>query len=95
MLPHEIENIIFEFHDEYGLIEKKQLIHYIIRKAYQTWLASWRLDEYSCKQEIFPYVSSNMFVTNRTCWMLYLAYFDAFERFVSENKNTCFPGCHS
>ena len=101
-LPHDIENIIFEFHDKYNLIEKKQMINYIIRRAYRNWLTDagvysrfYTLDEFTCKQEIYPYVGAKMFVTNHTCWTLFLQYFSCFERFVCENKKRCFPGCCS
>ena len=98
-LPQEVERIIMEYHDEYGLIEKKQLIHYIIRRSYLNWLVDagvysrfYSLDEFSCKKEIYPYVGNNVFVTNRTCWEVFLQYFACFEKYVCENKKQCLPG---
>ena len=101
-LPSDLENIIFEFHDEFNVIEKKKLINFIIRRSYLNWLTDagvysrfYCLDEFSCKQELYPYVGPKVFVTNRTGWLVFLQYFACFERFVSQNKGQCFPGCHS
>ena len=89
MLPLDIKNIIFEYHDKYNLIEKKARLNFIIKRSYKNWLLDagaysrfFSLDEYACKLEIYPYVSSHMFITNKTCWDYFLRYFLYFEQFV-------------
>ena len=102
MLPREIKELIFDFHDEFGLIEKKQQINHIIKCSYQNWLKDagcysrfFSIDEYTCKKQIYPYISPHMCITNRTCWGMFLQYFTHFERYCILNKLPCLPSCYS
>ena len=100
-LPRELENIIFEFHDEYGMVEKKQRINYIITRSYQNWLSDagvysrwFVVDEYQAKREIYPFVEPNIFITNATLWQFFLKYFRHCETRLLV-KSLCLPSCYS
>ena len=99
MLPSDIRRLILEYHDEFGLIEKKARINFVIRQAYQNWLTDAGLycrlfvvDEYVAKSDIYPLVDSNMFISNRTLWGFFLNYFWHLERRIHRlGKQQCSP----
>ena len=87
MLPSDIRAVILEYHDEFGIIEKKQRLNFVIRQAYQNWLLDaglysrlFMIDEYIAKTDIFPYVRPEVFITNSTLWAFFLNYFYHLEK---------------
>ena len=102
MLPKDIVTIIMDYHDAYDIIEKNERIHRIIRSSYRNWLMDagcysrfFSIDEYSCKHQIYPYITSRICITNPAGWAGFLNYFIHFERYCVLNKLPCLPSCYS
>ena len=86
MLPDDIRNLIWEFHDEYGIIEKRKKLNFIIKHSYHNWLVDagiysrfFAVDEYLAKREIFPYITTKIFISNSAHWDFFLNYFHNME----------------
>jgi len=89
MLPIDIRNLIWEFHDEFDVAGKKRRLNHIISRGYRNWLTDAGVfslfssgNEYTAKKEIYPFVDSQLFITNRGCWELFLNYFVYYEKFM-------------
>ena len=89
MLPTDIQNLILEFHDEYDVAGKKRRINHIIRRSYRNWLTDSGVfsnffpgNEYTAKKEIYAVVETDVMITNRVCWDVFLNYFVYFEKFM-------------
>ena len=103
MLPTEIRSLIWEFHDEFNMIEKKRRINYIITKAYRNWLLDagiysrfFAVDEFAAKTEIYPFIQPKMFISNATCWGFFMNYFHTTEHFLYKgNTPVCLPSLYS
>ena len=103
MLPKDIETIILEYHDAYDMIEKKKRINHIISCSYRNWLRDagcysrfYSIDEYSCKHEIYPFMTPRICITNHAYWTAFLNYFLHFESWnYTLNKLPCLPDCFS
>ena len=97
MLPTDIRNLIWEFHDEFNMIEKKRTINFVIKHSYQNWLLDagiysrfFAVDEFLAKQEIFPFISQKIFISNTTRWGFFLDYFYHMEQHLKRvNKPRC------
>ena len=98
MLPLDIEKIIFEFHDQYNLIEKKLKINYIIKRSYLNWLSDTGMfcsfigaNEYQAKREIYPLITPTIFITNSTLWKFFLEYFKHCENYLQFKETGMLP----
>ena len=86
-LCEDLENIIFEYHDAFGMIEKKRRINFIIRQSYKNWLMDvgsygvFGPTEYEAKQDIYPYIRPQIFIANATLWRFFLQYFKQVETY--------------
>ena len=98
-LPKDIEDIIFEYHDEYNLIERKLTINFIINQSYKNWLRDagfyssfFAVNEWDCKHDIYPFISGRVFICNAKYWQFFLNYFTHCEKFIRGTK--CLPSCY-
>ena len=89
MLPKDIVDLIWEYHDQFDVAGKKRRVNYIVSRAYRNWLTDTGAfsvffpgTEFSAKKEIFPVVESDIFITNRSSWDVFLNYFVYFEKFM-------------
>ena len=85
MLPIPIQTLIFEFHDEFEIADKKRSCEIIIRTSYRWWLSDrntffFSMSEYAAKQEIFMYQSPHIFFTNAYLWHKFMRYFKIAEQ---------------
>ena len=102
MLPTDIRNLIWEFHDEFNMIEKKKRLNYIIRHSYHNWLLDagiysrfFAVDEYVAKQDIFPFVTQKIFISNSTQWGFFMNYFRTLEEQLARVNKQCLPSVYS
>ena len=100
MLPSIIRTIVWQFHDEFNLIEKRARINSIIKNSYHNWLldagvySRWfSVDEFAAKSQMFPYVSDRIQITNITKWKFFLSYFLFYELRL-ESKLPCLPSVY-
>ena len=96
-LCEDLENIIFEYHDAFGMIEKKRRINFVIRQSYLNWMrdagvySTFGVSEYEAKQEIYPYIRPDIFISNSTLWKFFLQYFKQ----VETHRIPCLPSVYS
>ena len=91
ILPKDIINLIFEFHDVYNVIIRRKRLNTIISLGYNNWLLDcglfsrfFSINEYECKKEIFPFTGGKLFVSNVTKWKSFLLYFQRTEYYNKE-----------
>ena len=102
MLPTDIIDLIFEFHDEFNIADKKRRVNYIVRRAYRNWLTDagafssfFPGTEFTAKKEIFPVVMPDLFITNRSSWDVFMNYFLYFEKFMFLDSTPLLPSNHN
>ena len=79
----DLKNLILEFHDSYGMCEKRKRINNIITLGYELWLndsTRWSLfyfrdGEYEAKKDIYLFQNTKIFITNANKWKSFLKYF--------------------
>ena len=102
MLPTDIRNLILEYHDEYGMIEKKRRLNNIIRHSYRNWLLDagcfsrfFTCDEYAAKNDIFHFIGAKILITNHSRWKFFLQYFRHYEEYLLLDNLPCLPTQYS
>ena len=53
MLPTDIKNLILQFHDEFGQVQKKKDLNRLVQYAYSEWLFSKGKTEAESKHDIW------------------------------------------